>query len=125
MISKQTYIAIGILTVLAIIIVILYLRGQKYKNNGSENGVITTPDPYGGMFDFGYLGTPVTPAMYGNDPVVKGADGIWRLAPGTCVIDTTGIIDWPKIQALPPYEKEQMITAIDNCQGQMVPLIQP
>lgn len=71
------------------------------------------------------IGTPGAPSMYGWQMVVQDQMGIWKLAPGTCHLVETGIVDWDAIKRLSQSQKDQLYADLGNCKVNNLPLIQP
>ncbi len=68
---------------------------------------------------------PSTPLIYGAQNVVYGSDGVWRLAPNTCELVESGIVDWDAIKSLTQSQKDQLFDDIGLCKSDNLPLIQP
>lgn len=111
--------AVAIILVLIIAFVIYRMRNTPGIQKSLENKIdsMTTNMPS--------YNNPTTPSMYGAQNVVQGTDGIWRLAPGTCELFVTGIVDWSIIKSMSDAQKQQLFDDLGNCKGENIPLLQP
>jgi|GEM_PF-6070596 len=92
--------------------------------SGKKKGVEDIQAKTEKITNYSPANNPSTPAMYGAQNVVF-SNGFWSLAPGTCELVTTGIVDWAAIKAMTDASKEQLYKDIDNCRAESLPLLQP
>lgn len=120
--ENQIYIVLALVIALIIIVVIIFYIRRKTPTieRSLENRINQMTNPGNDSFN-----NPTTPAMYGAQNVIKDAQGIWRLAPGTCELFVTGIVDWGAIQSMTQTQKEQLFFDLENCKGENIPLLQP
>ena len=117
--KKHIFIIVGIILILFIVAWILI--GRRSKSKGIKDIQSKTDE----ITSVSSANNPATPSMYGVQNVIQGSDGIWRLAPGTCSLVTTGIIDWATIKSMSDAQQDQLYQDIENCNAQSLPLLQP
>ncbi len=118
--KKHIFIVGGILLGF-LLIYWLYMRLRKAEPKGISEIQTKTET----ITSVSTANNPDTPPMYGAQNVLQDAYGIWRLAPNTCNLITTGIIDWAAVRALSDVRKDQLYRDIDNCSAESLPLLQP
>jgi len=123
----KRHIAIGFAISIIIGLLILAFYLWRKKKSATTEDLIMKVDNMtmdGGSTN-GIPASSSIPSMYGAQNVVQDQFGIWKLAPGTCNLVTTGIVDWETIKNMTQIQKDQLFEDLGNCKGENIPLIQP